>query len=123
MLTLPRISSGILLACFSTWSRDPPSWTVKGDNKEHNRSRNKLLKAQNFKGTHPSNYCNLHLLCNTVIVKVPWFSICGMYKHMFFKNRYSKVVCNFMLWPPQQICTAFSHNTLVYQKPLLLLKN
>ena len=26
MLTLPRISSGILLASFNTWSREPPSW-------------------------------------------------------------------------------------------------
>lgn len=26
MLTFPRISSGILLASFSTWSREPPSW-------------------------------------------------------------------------------------------------
>ena len=25
MLTLPRISSGILLASFNTWSREPPS--------------------------------------------------------------------------------------------------
>lgn len=40
MLTFPRISSGILLASFNTWSREPPSWG------RHRREKASALRRQ-----------------------------------------------------------------------------
>lgn len=52
MLTWPRISSGILFAFFSTWSRDPPSCTVKGDTEQYCFPRLVRLDPTHYHG-HP----------------------------------------------------------------------